>query len=403
LEEFSPIDYFNLYKQKKIGRAEFIKKILMVYEYSDSKQVRLECLEVISSEGRNDQKIFNTFEEIALTDNDSEIRLNAIKYIIQNFPNQSEKGLTIIKYLIENSRSLEFVMNLSKVMGESIFSIRKELNEKYSEILKHIIIEIFEREDVKSFEIIWGEWFNEAPPGFWNFMSELHNPIGILEIFDYFITNIDIFKWFLTNIFRCYNSIQWIGFLDNPKFSGRILYLLMYLAEEDPPGRYFQIIGFFEELGKDFTDKHDKKLLGILEKNNFYDFTIVIIFRWLEHLKNANLKYLVEDNKFHLTSKLTEIIKNNKYGFLKNDYFLYLLISFLIKIHRSINERYIFKFLNEIPLKLRNQIVVKLYNLFYASRKENMLYFESHPEKYDKISREILELLSRYVDIEKIS
>ena len=88
----------------------------MVCEYSDSKQVRLECLEVINSEGRNDQKIFNTFEEIALTDNDSEIRLNAIKYIIQNFPNQSEKGLNIIKYLIENSFSLEFVMNLSKVM-----------------------------------------------------------------------------------------------------------------------------------------------------------------------------------------------------------------------------------------------------------------------------------------------
>lgn len=374
----------------------------MVCEYSDSKQVRLECLEVINSESRNDQKIFNTFEEIALTDNDSEIRLNAIKYIIQNFPNQSEKGLNIIKYLIENSFSLEFVMNLSKVMGESIFSIKKELNEKYSEILKQIIIEIFEREDVKSFEIIWGEWFNEAPPGFWNFMSELHNPIGILEILDYFITNIDIFKWFLTNIFRCYNSIQWIGFLNNPKFSGRILYLLKFLTEEDPPERFFQMIGFFEELGETFTDRHDRKLIGVLEKNNLYDLTIIIIFRWLEHLKNANLKYFVEDNKFNLTSMLTEIIKNSKYGFPNNDYFLYTLIAFLIKIHRNINERYIFKFFNEIPLKLRNQIVIRLYNLFNSSRKENMLYFENHPDKYYEFSREVLEILSRYIDIEKI-
>jgi len=375
----------------------------MVCEYSDSKQVRLECLEVINSESRNDQKIFNTLEEIALTDNDSEIRLNAIKYIIQNFPNHSEKGLNITKYLIENSLSLEFVMNLSKVMGESIFSIRKDLKEKYSEILKHIIMEIFEREDVKSFEIIWGEWFNEAPPGFWGFISELHNPIGILEILDYFITNTDIFNWFLTNIFRCYNSIQWIGFLDNPKFSGRILYLLTYLAEEDPPGRYFQLIGFFEEMGEKFTDRHDKKLLGILETNNLYDFTIIIIFGWLEHLKDTNLKYFVEDNKFNLISNLMEIIKNNKFGFLKNDYFLYFLIAFLIKIHRNINERYIFKFFNEIPLKLRNQLIVRLYNLFNSSQKETVLYFENHPPKYDDISSEVLEILSRYIDIEKIS
>ena len=60
-------------------------------------------------------------------------------------------------------------------------------------------------------------------------------------------------------------------------------------------------------------------------------------------------------------------------------------------------------FLNEIPVKQRNQLVVRLYNLFYASRKENMLNFESNPEKYDEISSEVLELLSRYVDIEKIS
>ena len=374
----------------------------MVCEYSDSKQVRLECLEVINSEGRNDQKIFNTFEEIALTDNDSEIRLNAIKYIIQNFPNQSEKGLNIIKYLIENSFSLEFVMNLSKVMGESIFSIRKELKEKYSEILKHIIMEIFEREDVKSFEIIWGQWFNEAPPGFWSFMSELDNPIGIIEIFDYFINYYDIYKWFLKNIFRCYNSEKWIIFFNNPKFSGRMLYLLIYLAEEDPPLRFFQIVEFFEELGKTITNRYDMKLLEILEKNNLYDFTIIIIFRWLEHLKDTNLKYFVEDEKFNLISKLTEIIKNNKFGFLKNDYFLYLLIAFLIKIHRNINERYIFKFLNEIPLRLRNQIVVRLYKLFNSSRKENLLYFEKHPEKYDEISSEVLGILLRYTDIEKL-
>jgi hypothetical protein len=403
LEKFSPLDYFNLYKQKKISRAEFIKKLLMVCEYSDSKQVRLECLEVINSESRNDQKIFNTFEEIALTDNDSEIRLNAIKYIIQNFPNQSEKGLTIIKYLIENSRSLEFVMNLSKVMGESIFSIRKELNEKYSEILKHIIIEIFEREDIKSFEIIWGEWFNETPPGFWGFMSELHNPIGILEILDYFLNYYDIYNWFFKNILSCYNIEQWIGFFNNPKFSGRMLYLLIYLAEEENPHRLFQIVEVFEELGKSITDSLSKKILDLLKKNNLYDFTILIIFRWLESLKILNLKFLLEDRKFNLISNLAEVVKNNRFGFIKNDYFLYSLIAFLIKIHRNINERYIFKFFNEIPLKLRNQMVVRLHNLFNSSRKENLLYFEKLPKKYDEISSEVLELLSRYADIEKIS
>ena len=374
----------------------------MVCEYSDSKQVRLECLEVINSESRNDQKIFNTFEEIALTDNDSEIRLNAIKYLIQNFPNQSEKGFTIIKYLIENSRSLEFVMNLSKVMGESIFSIRKELNEKYSEILKHIIIEIFEREDVKSFEIIWGEWFNEAPPGFWNFMSELHNPIGILEILDYFLNYHDIYNWFFKNILSCYNTEQWIGFFNNPKFSGRMVYLLIYLAEEENPHRLFQIVEVFEELGKTITDKQSKKILDLLKKNNLYDFTILIIFRWLESLKILNLKFLLEDRKFNLISNLAEVVKNNRFGFIKNDYFLYSLIAFLIKIHRNINERYIFKFFNEIPLKLRNQMVVRLHNLFNSSRKENILYFEKLPEKYDEISSEVLELLSRYADIEEI-
>lgn len=374
----------------------------MVCEYSDSKQVRLECLEVINSESRNDQKIFNTFEEIALTDNDLEIRLNAIKYIIQNFPNQSEKGLTIIKYLIENSRSLEFVMNLSKVMGESIFSIRKELNEKYSEILKHIIIEIFEREDIKSFEIIWGEWFNETPPGFWGFMSELHNPIGILEILDYFLNYYDIYNWFFKDILSCYNTEQWIGFFNNPKFSGRMLYLLIYLAEEENPHRLFQIVEVFEELGKTITDSQSKKILDLLKKNNLYDFTILIIFRWLESLKILNLKFLLEDRKFNLISNLAEVVKNNRFGFIKNDYFLYSLIAFLIKIHRNINERYIFKFFNEIPLKLRNQMVVRLHNLFNSSRKENILYFEKLPEKYDEISSEVLELLSRYADIEKI-
>jgi len=403
LEKFSPLDYLKLYKQKKIGWDEFIKKLLMVCEYSDSKQVRLECLELINSESKNDEKIFYTFEEIALTDSDSDIRLNAIKYIIQNFPNQSEKGLNIIKYLIENSLSLEFIMKLSKVMGENIFSIRKDLEEKYSEILQHIIMEIFEREDVKSFEILWGNWFNEAPLEFWSFMSEIHNPIGIIEILDYFITNIEIFKWFLKNILRCYNAVQWMGFFNNPKFSGRMLYLLIYLAEEVPPERYFQIIGFFEKLGENFTDRHDKKLLEILEKNNLYDFTIIIIFRWLEHLKNTNLKYFVEEYKFNLISKLTEVIKNNKFGFLKNDYILYFLITFLIKIHKNVNERYIIRFFNEIPLKIRNQVIVRFLNLFNSSRKEGRLYFENHLEKYDEISSEFLEILSSYIDIEKIS
>ena len=91
------------------------------------------------------------------------------------------------------------------------------------------------------------------------------------------------------------------------------------------------------------------------------------------------------------------------YFFTKNDYFLYSLIGFLIKINRNINDRYIFKFFNEIPLKLRNQIVVRLYHLFKSPRKESMLYFEKYPKKYDEISYEVLEILSKYTDIEKIS
>lgn len=401
MDNFSPSEFFNLYKQKKIGRDEFVKKLLMVCEFSDSKQVRLECLEIINSESKNDQKIFNTFEEIALTDSDSEIRLNAIKNIIQNFPNQSEKSFNLIRYLIENSLSLEFVMNLSKVLGENIFSLRKDLEEKYSKFLKHIIMEIFEREDVKSFEIIWGDWFNEAPHDFWRFMSELNNPIGLLEILDYFLNYYDIYKWFFKNILSCYNTEQWIGFFNNPKFSGRMLYLLIYLAEEENPQRLFQIVEVFEELGKIITDRQTKKILDILRKNNLYDFTILIIFRWLESLKILNLKFLLEDRKFNLISNLAEVVKNNRFGFIKNDYFLCFLFLFLLKIHRNVDERFMTKFFNEIPLKLRNLIIFKLMNMFHSSQKKNGVFFEKYLKEYNEISGEVLKILSRYLDTKK--
>ena len=203
----APSKIYKLYKQKKINNLRLIEDLLTICEHSDSKLKRLECLEIIDLEGGKTESIFKSLEEIALSDTDNDVRIKATENIVKNFP---EKGLFLVKYLIEQSISLEFVMRLCKVIGETTFTLKLELSNDYFNYLKQVILQIFELEDTSSFELLWGSWFSNVPHNFWQFFSNLENPIGFLEILESNLDNEEIFSWIYNSLFTQFNITHWI-------------------------------------------------------------------------------------------------------------------------------------------------------------------------------------------------
>ncbi len=392
----TPSELFNLYKQKKISKKEFINDLLTICNYSDSTSTRIECLELINSEGKNREKYFNIFEEFALSDNDSEVRLNSIKLIIQSYP---IKGFDLIKYLIENSPSLEFVLRLSKLMGENIFYLNKELRENYANILKQIILKIFEIEDVKSFELIFGNWLNKTPKNFWNFLSELNNPVGLLEILDYYINNEEVFKWFYRSVFDQFNVDHWILFLDNLKFSGRLLYILMRLDEENPPIRFYKITGFFEKFGQDLTNDQKLRIVKILNKRNLYDLVILILFGWLKYFEKEVINQLINNVNSNLILNLCEIVNRKRYGFLTHFSFNYILIQFLFTIYNNVDRNYVIQFFKGIKPEFKEIFITNIYSMQQSLTNNEFPIEIKHLGGFKRFLSEILKQLPENRDL----
>jgi len=390
----TPSKIYKLYKQKRITQRKLIEDLLTICEHSDSKSTRLECLEIICLEGGRAENLFKNLEEIALSDTDNDVRIKAIEYIIKRFP---ERGLLLVKYLIEESISLEFVISLCKIMGESIFTMKQEFSNDYMDYLRQVILSIFELEDTSSFELLWGDWFKNTPNDFWYFMTNLENPIGFLEILESNLDNDEFFSWFYNYLITQFNITRWVYFFNNAKFSGHLFNILKYLEEENPPLRFYQIIDFFMNIGEVLTKSQQDRILKILKKNNLFDLALLIIFNWFENFDKENLKEFIRDPNYNLNLKLSEIIKSSRFGFLSHENFLYSLIRFLYRIYEEFDKIYFQQVFDHLDLEIREQFLSKLFEIANSSENSQLSIKNKDHKNYKILAYKILKhLLEKY-------
>ncbi len=401
MSDITPTKLSELYKEKKINKSEFLQRIVTIYEFSDSEKLRLECLNSIKSVSISGEKVFKFLEEIVISEINLEIRLNAMNIILNKFP---EKAFELSDYLFSSSDSKEFIMKIAKNIGERIITSDEVYKNKFSELLNKIIIDIFKKEDVRSFETLWGDWCYNTPENYWNFLLDLKSPVGFLELLDYFIDNHSIYFWFYKFLIEKFSLDQWILFFKNSRFSGRLLYILFYLEEEQPPNRFYQIVDLFERSGKQMTEAQINEIINILKKENRYDLALILIFRWLENINNDSLKKILEDTKLNIIFNLIGLIINNQHDFLKHDYLIYSLISFLVKISKNIDEIYLIQFINPKSPGIIEELSPILNKFLTNSQKRKKTKTErKFLLKYKTATLEFIKILSKYFDIKVIN
>jgi hypothetical protein len=367
LDKVSPNQLFELYKQNKINKIELIKNLLIICEYSESELLRKECLEIVSKIENNNERLFKILEDFAISESNDDVRLMAIVLIIKNFP---KKGITIIEYLIKNSKSIVFTTKLIKRVGNELYYFNKEVSENILRLIKPILIEIFENEDIINFRAITGSWLYNTPKDAWDFVIKLKNSTSILEILDGIINDEATYDWFFEFIIKTIDFKSWILFFDNIKFSGRLLGILMYLEEEKPiPLRFYQFIEFFENLGKNNIMDARDTIINILKKENPYDLSVFVIFRWLEYLSINRLVELLDLSQFNLVKKIRFLFEDERFGFLEHPAFIDSLIFFFVKIHREVDSKYIIRFLFEMDAKKQENILKCLFKILKSRSK----------------------------------
>ena len=397
MSDITPTKLSELYKEKKINKTEFLQRIITIYEFSDSEKTRLECLNSIKFISISGEKIFKFLEEIVISEINVEIRLNAMNIILNKFP---ERAYELSEYLFSSSDSKEFIMKIAKNIGERVITLDQVYKKKFSELLNEIIIDIFTTEDVRSFEILWGDWCYNTPENYWNFLLDLKSPVGFLEFLDYFINNHKIYFWFYKFLIEKFSLDQWIIFFKNSRFSGRLLYILFYLEEEQPPNRFYQIVDLFVHNGKELTEAQNNEIINILKKENQYDLAVILIFRWLENINNDSLKKILEDTKLNLIFKLIGLVINNQFDFLKHDYLIYSLLSLLVKISKNIDENYLIQFINPKSPRIIEVLSPTLNTFLINSQKRKKTKTEKRfLLKYKTTTLEFIKILSKYFDI----
>jgi hypothetical protein len=401
LSNITPSKLSELYKEKKINKSEFLQRIVTIYEFSDSEKVRIDCLNSLDTVNISDEKLFKFLEEIIISEINLEIRINAMTIILNKFP---EKAFELSDYLFTSSDSKEFIMKIAKKIGETLIKSEEPFKDKFSELLKVKIIDIFKNEDVRSFEILWGDWCYNTPENYWDFLLDLKSPIGFLELLDYFIDNQKIYYWFYQFLLEKFIFDQWIIFLKNSRFSGRLLYILFYLEEEKPPNRFYQIINLFEHIGKELTEAQINEIIDILKKGNQYDLAIILIFRWLDNFNDDSLKKILVDTKINLISKLNSLVINNQFDFLNHDHLIYSLLSFLVKISKNIDENYLIQFINPGSPRIIEELSPILNKFLRNSQKTKKPKIEKEfLFKYKAMTLEFIKILSKYFDIKLIN
>ncbi len=396
MSQISPTNLYELYKEKKINKREFLNRTITIYEISDSEKIRLECLKIINLADIKSEKLFKFLEEIIIADPEIEIRLNATSLVLKKFPNS---GFNLVNYLFNSSEPKEFIIRVAKIIAEAMVSSDNNITSEVSNSLKSLILKIFENGDVKSFEILWGDWFHKIHEGFWEFLLEITEPIGLLELMDYFISNYEIYDWFYNSLLVKYNFEQWVSFLNNSRFSGRFFYIISFLEEKKPSTRFYQIIDFFKDMGANLSQSQMSLIKDIIKKNNQYSLVLALIFHWFHNFNIVSLKEILEDSDLKFILKIAELIKNPKFGFITYDDFLFSVISLLLKASEEINENYFLLFFQNIPLGLKRSMTSKLLDIINPTQSyENTEKDNFYKTKFE-VADKILGLLSKYYDI----
>jgi hypothetical protein len=401
MKKRTPAEILDLFNEKKISKKQFVENVIALCELSEKKEVRMECLEMFNKVSMKNDSFFKFLENTAISESDFDMRIEAMNLILKHFP---DKALGIIKFLSKTDETKKLVMMLIKNIGDNIITSDSHLDNQYAEFIKPIVFDVLDSADIESFHLLWGNWFYKISNDFWNFLSELDNPTGFLEIMDYNINNKEVYKWFFKILFKKITTEKWLNYLRNTRFSAQLFYILMYLAEEYPPVRFYELIGFFEEQKYHFNIVQKDFLIKILKKKNLYDLSIMLLFNWLIYLEEDKFK-IVFSQEFgkDLILILAELIKNEKYRFLQYPYFFSSLVSFLLKIYHEINNNYLEKMFKIIEDSVKYDFITTLFStLKYRSKKNLIIPKRKNLFKLRLKSVELLQILSEFYDIRSV-
>ena len=378
-----------------------MQRIITIYEFSDSEIIRVDCLKSINSVSISNEKLFEFLEEIVISEPNAEIRLFAMRIILNKYP---DKGYGLVDYLFKSNEANEFIMKIANLIGETLFLSEENFQNQFSDLFKEKILEIFIYGDVISFELLWGDWCYSLPEEFWRFLLDLKSLGGVSELVDYFINDKQIFNWFFKTLFEKFSLDQWLRFLEDSRFSGRLLFLLFYLEKEKPADRFYQLLNIFENVGRELNTVQKNAIINLLRKNNPYILTLILMLNWLENFDSALLEKILEDTNLDLTYKIKELIISSQFDFLKYDSLVYSLISFLLHLSKDIDETYLKQFFNAKTLKILEELLPILHSFLKNTPiKSSSKAEKTYVRKYKASALEFLKILSRNFDIRVVT
>lgn len=142
--ETIPDNIYKKYIGKVINKHSAIEQLISLIESADNLAIRIDCIKTLEKMGSVDEKIFNFFENLLISDSNDIIRINAAKGIKNLFLN---RALNPMRWALEHDSSIKVLITAVKTLGEIkdlssksllIEEINKITNQKYKKSLNNL-------------------------------------------------------------------------------------------------------------------------------------------------------------------------------------------------------------------------------------------------------------------------
>lgn len=130
---------FQEFRKGEIEKADAIKFFLSIIEHSEEDSLREESFKFFEQVGENSDEIFFFLENLLISDSNPNIRIAALRYLINAFP--LEKVFKIIKWAINYERDYSCFINL-------IWSLARLNSDEARRILTEEILKIKKRKKI---------------------------------------------------------------------------------------------------------------------------------------------------------------------------------------------------------------------------------------------------------------
>lgn len=135
--QFSPEKIWKEFESNRINKQTAIDLLTSLIESSKKDEIRLNAINKLVKMNPSGDKIFKTLENLAVFDENAEIRCIAIKYIGERYKNNA---FTLLKWAIQNESDYNCLIEIITLLGKSnlakakallINKVQKFLKKKY--------------------------------------------------------------------------------------------------------------------------------------------------------------------------------------------------------------------------------------------------------------------------------